>query len=337
MFKETLAKFGEIIHIASETQLASPSAFISLHKEFLNQNPQYANKFYLGCLELFIKNNNLPIKDIKGIFPELKFEDPFSVNGDLVHYSTITNALMASNLIRNNPSFQKKLTLLDTPMPRFNGDNVIGYIESKFPSQIKNALEQTNQKTPDFSIQFHDHKRLYDLKMTKSTSYTKVQRVSPLEYNEFNTKFEKNYTNEIMGHIKGLKKSPENQDNEDLHDRLVMVELKIKAVMEDVNLSNITKNQIIHQIMLNTERYPSELKISILYPTTMKPCSSTVAEKIIEKIPVPQGHNVDENGLIKGLKAAIGAYDSATIKRAARIPGVTKKLQQYLDSNSNEL
>jgi len=44
--KESIAKFAEIIHVASGANLSSTSSFISLHKEFLQKNPQYANQIY---------------------------------------------------------------------------------------------------------------------------------------------------------------------------------------------------------------------------------------------------------------------------------------------------
>lgn len=76
------------------------------------------------------------------------------MNGDLVHYSTITNALVVCNVLKNHPYFENKFIIRDNPMPRFKGDEVISYIEKTFPSQIRQALQETNQKTPDYSIQF---------------------------------------------------------------------------------------------------------------------------------------------------------------------------------------
>ena len=332
MHKEAIAKFAEVIHLASEANLSSTLSFISLHKEFLQKNPQYANQMYFRCLELFIKNSELRSSDIKGIFPEIIIEDPFSVNGDFVDYSTVTNALVVCNILKNHPYFENKFIVRDNPLPRFKGDDVICHIEKTFPSEIEQAIKQTNQKTPDYSIQFSGDKRLYDLKMTKSTSYT-GQRVGPLEYTDFMTKFEKNYITEILGHIKGLKNKA--KANDVLHKNLLNIELKIKSIAYDINISTIQKNQIIHEVMLKTEYYPSELRISIIYPTDVKPFLPTVSEKIIDRIPLPteKNNNVDDSGLLRGLKAGIGGYGNATLKKAAKMPGINPKLQQFLDSD----
>jgi hypothetical protein len=330
IFKETIIKFSELIHHASEVELSSTVSFISLHKNFLNQNPQYANQIYFRCIELFIRDKKtISLEDTKKVFPELSIEDPFNVNGGYVHYSTITNALAVCNLLKNHSYFQDRITIRDNPMPRFNGDNVISYIENNFPSQIKNALTETNQKTPDFSVQFNDQKRFYDLKMTKSTSYTS-QRVAPLDYESFNFKFEKHYIKEILGHIDQLKKVPTNNTN--LQKNLNDIELKIKSIVTDTNISIITKNQLIHEIMLKTEHYPSDLRVSIIYPINVNPFRSTVSDKIMNKMP-SSVNNLDDNALIKGLKAGIGIYGNSTVKKTAQIPGITQKLQQSLDSD----
>lgn len=336
IFKETIIKFSELIHHASEVELSSTVSFISLHKNFLNQNPQYANQIYFRCIELFIRDKKtISLEDTKKVFPELSIEDPFNVNGGSVHYSTIINALVVTNIIKNHSYFQDRITIRDNPMPRFKGDNVISYIENNFSSQIKNALQETNQKTPDFSVQFNDKKRFYDLKMTKSTSYTS-QRVAPLGYENFNDKFENNYIKEVLSHItreiKLINLLPKTGVNEKITKKLEYVENKIKKIVNTESLSSIEKNQKIHDILLNTENLPSQLKIAFLTPVDIQPFKSKVSENLANKIPLSENASGDDNGLIRGLRIGLGLCGKNTVQKVVKIPEISSKLIKSLDS-----
>lgn len=327
--KETLYKFLQVLAETLASASADITEFCLYHKQFLEENPHYLNPVYLKTLELFIKSQELTRKDFHEIFLGIEIKDPFLVNNEKIHYSSITNALIVENLNRFHPYFKGKITIRDNPLPRYEGDNVITYITARFQDEISRATRQTFQKTPDFEIEFHSGPRLYDLKMTKSTSYT-TQRVSPLEYTEFNHKFAKHYQHELMAHIQNKKQQMPSNSTQKMN--METFENEIQEIFLTKGLSPYEKNIDIHQLLLNTPNFPENVTAGILIPTHTKPVHTTVSEDLLEKIPnsLNQG---DDNALIKGIQAAMAYHGPNLAKKACQIPGLATKLRVALESD----
>jgi hypothetical protein len=291
------AIFVFVNHLAQSPiqDLLDTRRFLTLQKEFLDCYPQYNHIVYHRCIELFLKTQKLSREDYESVFPEIPLIDNFNTNKDQIHVSSISNALVISNLIKYHTYFKEKIILQDKPMKSYPGERLMEKLQVDFPEQMKINIQQTGQATPDLKILFASGFRQYDIKQTGSIPYT-GNKLSPVDYDSLMYNLKKNYFPEITSHLVKERKKNESfmtADEKAAQDYMLN---EINKIHQNHSLSLQEKNHNIHLLLLNSESFSIQNRPSILFATTTKPFSLSVSENILNQIYADVQTAGSENG-----------------------------------------